>query len=208
MPLDSFQFQFLTKPEDLIREFSPTGEQYLISARLSGFAPTAFPNGLEGSPGEQLMSTDNIGVILVADTDLLADRLWVQVQNFFGQQLATPWANNGDLVSNALENLSGGEALISIRSRGRFSRPFDVVQDLRREAETRYLENANDLQERLAATEQKLSELQSVQGSGNLLVLSPEQENALADFQQEKYAIRKQLRDVRHQLDRDIEQLC
>ena len=75
------------------------------------------------------MSTDNIGVILVADTDLLADRLWVQVQNFFGQQLATPWANNGDLVSNALENLSGGEALISIRSRGRFSRPFDVVQD-------------------------------------------------------------------------------
>ena len=63
------------------------------------------------------------------------------------------------------------------------------------------------MQERLAATEQKLSELQSVQGSGNLLVLSPEQENALADFQQEKYAIRKQLRDVRHQLDRDIEQL-
>ena len=153
------------------------------------------------------MSTDNIGVILVADTDLLADRLWVQVQNFFGQQLATPWANNGDLVSNALENLSGGEALISIRSRGRFSRPFDVVQDLRREAEVRYLENANDLQERLAATEQKLSELQSVQGSGNLLVLSPEQENALADFQREKLIIRKQLRDVRHQLDRDIELL-
>ncbi len=207
MPLDSFQFQFLTNPEDLMREFSPTGEQYLISARLSGFAPTAFPNGLEGSTGKQLMSTDNIGVILVADTDLLTDRLWVQVQNFFGQQLATPWANNGDLVSNALENLSGGEALISIRSRGRFSRPFDVVQDLRREAEARYLENANNLQERLAATEQKLSELQSVQGSGNLLVLSPEQEVALADFQDEKYAIRKQLRDVRHQLDRDIKQL-
>ena len=207
MPLDAFQFQFLTNPEDLMREFSPTGEQYLIAARLSGFAPTAFPDGLEGYSGEHLISSDNIGVILVADTDLLADRLWVQVQNFFGQQLATPWANNGDLVSNALENLSGGEALISIRSRGRFSRPFDVVQDLRREAEARYLENANDLQERLAATEQKLSEIQSAQGSGDLLVLSPEQESALEDFQREKLIIRKQLRDVRHQLDRDIELL-
>ena len=207
MPLDAFQFQFLTNPEDLMREFTPTGEQYLVAARLTGFAPTAFPNGLEGSPGKHLMSTDNISVILVSDTDMLTDRMWVQVQNFFGQQLATPWANNGDMVSNALENLSGGEALISIRSRGRFSRPFDVVQNLRREAEARYLENANDLQARLAATEQKLTEIQSGQGAGELLVLSSEQEEAIAEFQQEKYTIRKQLRDVRHQLDRDIELL-
>ena len=63
------------------------------------------------------------------------------------------------------------------------------------------------MQERLAATEQKLSEIQSAQGSGDLLVLSPEQESALEDFQREKLIIRKQLRDVRHQLDRDIELL-
>ena len=35
----------------------------------------------------------------------------------------------------------------------------------------------------------------------------PEQEEALVQFQQEKLKIRKQLRDVRHQLDRDIELL-
>ena len=82
-----------------------------------------------------------------------------------------------------------------------------MVQDLRREAEARYLENANDLQARLTETEQKLTELQSAQGEGNLLVLAPEQEEALLRFQQEKLKIRKQLRDVRHQLDRDIELL-
>ena len=207
MPLDSFQFQFLSNPEDLLRSFSPTGERYVVAARLTGSASTAFPDGLEDVEGEQLMSSENISVILVADTDVLSDRMWVQVQNFFGQRIASPWANNGDLVINSLDNLSGGAALISIRSRGRFTRPFDVVQDLRREAEARYLENANDLQTRLTETEQKLTELQSAQGEGNLLMLTPEQEEALVQFQQEKLKIRKQLRDVRHQLDRDIELL-
>ena len=207
MPLDSFQFQFLSNPEDLLRSFSPTGDRYVVAARLTGSASTAFPDGLEDVEGEQLMSSENISVILVADTDVLSDRMWVQVQNFFGQRIASPWANNGDLVINSLDNLSGGAALISIRSRGRFTRPFDVVQDLRREAEARYLENANDLQTRLTETEQKLTELQSAQGEGNLLILTPEQEEALVQFQQEKLKIRKQLRDVRHQLDRDIELL-
>ena len=207
MPLDSFQFQFLSNPEDLLQAFSPTGERYVVAARLTGSASTAFPDGLEDVEGEQLMSSDSISVILVADTDVLSDRMWVQVQNFFGQRIASPWANNGDLIINSLDNLSGGASLISIRSRGRFTRPFDVVQDLRREAEARYLENANDLQARLTETEQQLTELQSAQGEGNLLVLTPEQEEALVQFQQEKLKIRKQLRDVRHQLDSDIEVL-
>ncbi len=207
MPLDSFQFQFMSDPQDLMRAFSPTGEQYVVAARISGSAPSAFPDGIENSEGEHLTQTQDINVILVADTDMLADRLWVQVQNFFGQRIASPWANNGEMVINALDNLSGGASLISIRSRGRFTRPFDVVQDLRREAEASYQESADDLQAQLAETEQQLTELQSAQSEGNLFGLSPEQEQALVQFQQEKLKIRKQLRDVRHRLDSDIELL-
>jgi ABC-type uncharacterized transport system involved in gliding motility auxiliary subunit len=207
MPLDALQFQFLSDPSDLMKGFKPTGEQYMVAARLMGTAPSAFPEGLENSEGTTLTETSDLNVILVADTDMLSDRLWVQVQNFFGQRIASPFANNGDMMINALDNLSGGTSLISIRSRGRFTRPFDVVQDLRREAEARYLEKANDLQAQLTATEQQLSDLQTSQGENNLLVLSPEQEAALVEFQQEKLKIRKQLRDVRHQLDSDIEVL-
>jgi len=207
MPLDSFQFQFLRNPADLQKTFSPTGERYLIAVRLSGKARSAFPDGIDGYDGELVSETEDLNVILVADTDLLSDRLWVQVQNFFGQQIATPWANNGDLIVNALDNLGGSSALISIRSRGRFTRPFGVVQDLRREAETRYLQNANDLQARLAETESKLGELQSTTSNENILSLSPEQETAIIQFQDEKLRIRKQLRDVRHQLNEDIDTL-
>ena len=207
MPMEALQFQFLSDPNDLMKGFEPTGESYLVAARLSGSAPSAFPEGLEDSEGTVLTETDNLNVILVADTDILTDRMWVQVQEFFGQRIASPWANNGDMVINALDNLSGGASLISIRSRGRFSRPFDVVQDLRREAEASYLEKANDLQARLTETEQKLSDLQSTQNENNLLVLTPEQEEALVQFQQEKVKIRRELREVRHQLDSDIEVL-
>ena len=66
-------------------------------------------------------------MIVVADTDLLSDRMWVQVQDFFGQRIPQPWADNASFVINSLDNLSGSDALISVRSRGRFSRPFEVV---------------------------------------------------------------------------------
>jgi len=207
MPMESLQFQFLSDPADLQRSFKPSGEQYLVAARLTGAAASAFPEGLEGVEGESIGSTKAINVVVVADTDLLTDRLWVQVQNFFGRRLAAPFADNGAFVVNALDNMTGSSALISVRSRGRYSRPFDVVLGLKREAEARYLESANNLQARLTETEQKLSELQRSKEEQNLLTLSPEQQSALEQFQNQKVEIRKQLRDVRHQLDKDIEAL-
>ena len=207
MPLDAFQFQFLRDPADLQKGFKPTGERYPIAVRIGGPALSAFPEGIGSSEVSLLKKAEFINVILVADTDILSDRLWVQVQNFFGQQIASPWANNGDLVTNAVDNLFGSTDLISIRSRGRFSRPFDLVQDLRREAETQYLDKANELQAQLADTERNLSELQKQRQETNQLGLSVEQQAELARFEDEKLRIRKELRDVRHQLDQDIESL-
>ena len=101
----------------------------------------------------------------------------------------------------------GSNDLISIRSRGRYTRPFDVVQDLKREAEARYLQSAELLQLELAETEQRLVELEGQKTTDGLLTLSPEQALALEDFQDRKLSIRKQLREVRHGLDRDIQGL-
>ena len=154
-----------------------------------------------------LTGTDKLNVIVVADTDILTDRLWVQVQNFFGQTIASPWANNGDFVLNSVDNLLGGSELISIRSRGRFSRPFTVVESLRLAAQSKYQKSADTLQRELEETEAELNEVESSQSDQNLLALSPEQEQAITQFQDEKLRIRKQLRDVRHQLDKDIEGL-
>ena len=114
MPVDSKRLALLQNPEELIRELQPTGQRYAMAARISGPAETAFANGIEGRK-DGLKSADNINVIVVADTDLLSDRMWVQVQDFFGQRMPQPWADNASFTINALDNLSGSDALISVR---------------------------------------------------------------------------------------------
>ena len=196
------QLQFLQNPEDLMQSFSQGGEARPIAVRLSG--PATLETGLEG---DAPVEVPNLDLILVSDTDVLSDRLWVQVQNFFGQQVATAFADNGSLLTNLVDYFAGSQDLISVRSRGRFTRPFEVVQSLRREAETQYLASAEQLQLELNETERQLSDLESQQESDGVLRLSDEQQAALARFQDEKLRIRKALRDVRHRLDQDIDQL-
>jgi ABC-type uncharacterized transport system involved in gliding motility auxiliary subunit len=167
---------------------------------------SAFPNGIEGRK-DGLKAADNVNLIVVADTDMLSDRMWVQVQDFFGQRVPQPWADNSGFAINALDNLAGSDALISVRSRGRFSRPFDVVEKLQRDAEVQFREREQELQQRLTDTEQKLAALQQNQDPAQVLELTPEQQATLQQFVQEKLRIRKELREVRFQLNADIEDL-
>ncbi|NWL78252.1 ABC transporter [Pseudomonas taiwanensis] len=206
MPFDVQRFGMLSDPEELIRELKPTGERYTLAARISGPAQSAFPEGIEGRK-DGLKSAENINVIAVADTDILSDRMWVQVQDFFGQRVPQPWADNSGFAINALDNLAGSDALISVRSRGRYSRPFDVVEKLQRDAEVKFREQEQVLQQRLADTEQKLASLQQNQDPTKALELTPEQQATLQQFVQEKLRIRKELRDVRFQLNANIEDL-
>ncbi len=128
------------------------------------------------------------------------------MQNFFGQRITQPWADNGAFVHNITEQYLGSSDLINIRSRGRFARPFEVVQDIQQAAEKAYLDNERALQQQLIETEQQLAQLEQ-QREKESMTLSAEQEAALSRFQQEKLRIRKALRDVQHALNKDIENL-
>jgi len=206
MPFDVAQLALLQDPEDILRELKPTGEQYSLAARIEGPAQSAFPEGIEGQK-DGLKQAANINLIVVADSDILSDRLWVQVRELFGQRLAQPWADNGSFVANALDNLSGSDALISIRSRGRSARPFTRVEALRREAEVAFREKEQALQQRLDETEQRLSELQQQQDPSKVFELSAQQKAALQQFIDQRIALRKELREVRYQLNANIEAL-
>jgi ABC-type uncharacterized transport system involved in gliding motility auxiliary subunit len=211
------RFAFLTDPASLRDGFQPTGERYVIAARLSGKLKTAFPNGKPAAGAGPAPVAANIvalkestqpaNIVVVADTDLLTDNLWVRNQSFFGQRFATAWANNGDFVFNAIDNLTGNADLISIRGRASFVRPFERVESLRRDAEGRFRTKEQELQQQLRDTEQKLTELQSRRSDQSSLILTPEQEKELARFQDEKVRIRKELREVQHGLDQDIQHL-
>lgn len=214
---------FMADPEELSRGFKAEGKKLILAARITGKVKTAFPDGRpkkeekpeEGKPEESdddttpplKESKEPINVVVVADTDLLADQFWVRVQNFFGQRLAVPQAANATFVNNALDNLTGSNDLISVRNRGNFSRPFTKVQAIQKEAEQRFREKEKELLTRLQETEQKISSLQNKKQEGNVLILSAEQRQEIANFRNEKIKIRKELRDVQHELQKNIEQL-
>jgi ABC-type uncharacterized transport system involved in gliding motility auxiliary subunit len=240
------RFSFLPDPAALQRDFAPTGEQYVIAARLSGNFPSAFPDGPPSplevddpddddektqddraetanvdpaevddesaasgtSPAAHLAEASGAGnVIVVADVDILSDRMWVQIQDFFGQQIANAFADNGTFVTNALDNLSGSNDLIDVRSRASYSRPFTRVADLRVQAEARFQETEQNLQRELEDTERRLGELQSSrEDSGNIL-MTEEQQAEIDRFIDRRAEIRQELRAVQRGLDRDIERL-
>ena len=154
-------------------------------------------------------SKGDIHVVIVADTDVLSDRLWVQTQDFMGQTVAAPFADNGSFATNVVDNLAGSADLISVRSRGQFSRPFTRVEALQRKAELSLRAKEKELQSQLDETEKQLNELQNKKPGDDKqqLTLSHEQENAVKQFIEQKLSIRKQLREVQHQLGNDIERL-
>ena len=227
----------------ILKDFQPSGESYVMAARLSGPVKTAFPAGQpaesdqdkaarekaekeraakaadEGEPLKpiektvkpQLMESKGpIQAVVVADADMLQDRFWVQLQDVFGQTVQMPVSNNMDLVTNALDNLTGSNDLISLRSRGVSQRPFERVVELQRDAEIRLRAKEQELQEQREQTEKKISDLQrpgQTPGQGANVVLSPAQQEEIEKFKSELLKIRRDLRGVQLDLRKDISSL-
>jgi ABC-type uncharacterized transport system involved in gliding motility auxiliary subunit len=222
MLVDQAKIQFMPDPERLLAEYVPGGRVLTLAARVRGPAQTAFPEGRPKPPTQEpeeaaaetlaeapglTESTQPIEVLVVADADLLGDDLWVQMQNFFGQRVALPIASNGDFVVHALDNLSGNNDLISLRNRASFDRPFERIEAIRKEAEQRLLAREQQLQDELSQTERRLSELQSKKDDKSSMILSPEQRAEIERFQEQRVATRKELREVRHDLNKDIDRM-
>jgi len=213
-PIPAQRFNALTDPATLRDGFKPTGTRYALAARITGPVESAFPQGAPpdqkaaaGPPAGHLAKAASANIVIVADTDLLMDYMWVQTREVFGQRVAQAFANNGDFVANILDNLSGTSALISVRGRATFSRPFERVEALRRQADDRLRGKALELQAELQQTEAKLTELQGKRNDQSSLMLSPEQEAELKRFVAEKARVRKELRETQRGLDVDIDRL-
>ncbi len=232
MLMDAGLLEDVTDPSVLFDEFVSAEQSFTIAARVSGIVESAFPEGRpvlveesseatedaadadavateEAEPVADHIARSNgeVNILVFADTDMLTDRLWVQVAQFLGQRVPQPFANNGDVVINALENLSGGAALTSIRSRGRYSRPFTRVIQLQREADDRLRSEEAVLLESLAATEQSLAELNQTEDGELIGQITPEIQAEVDTFNAEMLLTRRRLRDVQYQLTADIERL-
>lgn len=212
---------------ELRRDFTPTNEKYDFAVRISGVFKTAFPGdkpdkdqkNSSDTPGNS--SDKNAGkkekslkegkekstIIIVADTDMLFDGYYVDMQNFMGFNISHIFNDNLNFLLNTSEMLSGNEDLISIRSRGKFGRPFTRVLALEKKAQAKWLNQEQELARKAEETNRKLRELEHQKDTSQEFILSEKQEAEIKKFQQEKQVINKELKKVRRRLRADIESL-
>lgn len=217
--------QDMPNPQALMDAFKSEDKQFTLAARFNGKVKSAFPDGppppdpkdaerpadpnkpkLERKP-HVAESQESINLIVVGDTDFITARFWMQEQRFFGQSVATPIANNADFVVNALDNLSGSEDLISLRSRGLSARPFYRIIEIRNKAEESYRTKEQELQTRLKALQEKVSKLKINDEEGTQALLTTQQRRDFDQSRAELLSVRKELRDVQLALRQDIERL-
>lgn len=189
----------------IARDFVASGEQHIILARISGPAKSAYG---ERAAAEDGILEGDIQVVVGSDADLFDDRFWVRIVNLLGQQIPQPIAGNGALVLGLVEHMAGSEALLLLRPRGVTTRPFTVVEDIRRRAEARYLAEEQVLTQELEAAEARLAQLEGERsGDGSQALFSPEQEAEIDRFRVQMVETRRALREVKRGLRADIDHL-
>ncbi len=195
-------------PDVMQKNFESAGKVENLAVRIEGNAKSAFPGGLDASANANHLdeSPEGINVIVVADVDTLADRLWIQRQRMFGQEIAIPFGSNGNFALNVLENLSGNNDLISIRSRGVSERPFKVLEDLAKAASEKFQQREQELQDRIDEIQQEINELTQSSNDGQLS-LTTELRSRINEAREESIKAGSELREVRRNLDQDQENL-
>ena len=201
----------------LIDEIKRGRNAPVIATRVVGKLTSAFKakpkdSKFEGKALEK--SSKDANIILVGDADMLMDRNWVQKRNILGTQVAQAFANNGDFIINALEQMAGGPALTDLRGRGVSWRPFERIQAMEADASKKYSAQQQKLTKKMKDTQQKLAQLSRTSATKGAAksktrkqVLSANQLKTIEKFKSELLATREQLRTVQFDLRRDVDSM-
>ena len=193
-------------PIKLINNFKPTGIRYDFGVKLSGKTSSNF-NDFEFKNENHIDSSKDISVVLFSDADFIRNAFWARIQKFLDTNVIEATSDNGSLVTNVFDSMTGYDDFIDLRNKEAPFRPFVVVQKLQAEAEQKYLGQEQQLQTQLDET---LAKIQNLSGGrdAETVDLSDKQLMELANFQLEVEKKRQQLREVRRNLSKDIDTLA
>jgi ABC-type uncharacterized transport system involved in gliding motility auxiliary subunit len=212
---------------NIAKDFKASGTAYALAIRLTGKFKTAFPAGKpeekkedekkEGDkdkkPEEKTAKADDslkeskqdTTVILVGDADMLFDNVALrQTPTPFGM-LSQPMNGNLNFAQNAVEQLTGDNNLIGVRSRATQNRPFTRIKDMELEANKKFQSEIKQYEEKAADAQRKINELQQQKkDKDQRFILSPEQTAELAKLRKEEAEARKRLKKVQKDLRKEV----
>lgn len=199
--------QEVQDPINLINNFNPSGIVYDFAVKVGGNAVSNFENFENKYSNHLSQSSENLNVIVFSDADFIRSPYWARVQRFLNSTVIEESSDNGTLVSNIMDVLTGFDDFVDLRNKETPFRPFTVVQKLQAEAEKQYLGQEQELQQKLELALQEIKNLSGGRDNENVQ-LSDSQMEELALFQLEVEKTRKELREVRRNLNKEIDALA
>ena len=199
--------QEVQDPINLINNFNPSGIVYDFAVKVGGNAVSNFENFENKYANHLSQSSENLNVIVFSDADFIRSPYWARVQRFLNSTVIEESSDNGTLVSNIMDVLTGFDDFVDLRNKETPFRPFTVVQKLQAEAEKQYLGQEQELQQKLELALQEIKNLSGGRDNENVQ-LSDSQMEELALFQLEVEKTRKELREVRRNLNKEIDALA
>ena len=211
-----------TQGEPAVRGFAASNKELNLAVKLTGKFKTAFPSGRpdegqkpgltkDGKPAPEVLKEARAdgAVVLVGDSDLIADGAAVQVQEIFGQRVMVPINGNLAFAQALVEQMAGDANLITLRSRADAARPFIVVRELEAKAQQQYFGKLKELQDSLTETQDKLKAMQKGGETAGkaATVVTPEQQKELDNFKRKATETKIALKDMRKKLRADSEAL-
>jgi len=197
-----------------------------LAVRLTGPLVSAFPDGAPDpdlpddpiyaelaraaaaeAPPHMSTSARDADIIILSDADMLDDGLHLDLQS------GVPYADNAALIMNALDSLSGGSELMSLRARAPGHRPMVTVEKMREEAQSRFFAEQARLELRLTNSQQRLEELQTIGAAGGFFdgdvgsELNDGERAELAKLREDIVTTRGRLRQIERDFRKDIDDL-
>ena len=209
----------MQNPDQVRDDFKASGAKKLLSLRLSGKFPSAFPDGKpqsdddeadedEGDEEEEEENTEDVhlaeatkpaAVYLFADADFISPQF--ALDRRFGMALAN---HNLPLALNVVEQASGDSALIAIRSRASSERPFTKINDIEDEAQSKIVDRMKQLNDRISEIGQQTMTLKQGPDGNLTLVMTEEDRKRYEKLQEEEKNARREIRDLRIQAKREV----
>jgi len=211
-----YELMILDAPT-LMRKFADGAKPETMGYLLTGRFKSSFPNGIEvevaasqdGSSeepadpnGEKTIkktitglkeAAQDCAVVVFADVDFISDSMAYQ-NSFFGKMVV---GDNSTLMLNAIDDLSGSNDLVSIRSRGNFKRPFVVVDEIERQAEAETAQEVEKINLQIAGFQSELQSIVSSAKEGEEQVIGSSIVQKKKELELKIHQAQRQLRQVR-----------
>lgn len=195
--------------ESLMKKFTDGAEPVKTAYLVTGRFKSAFPEGVDievdapadanepNAPPKKIKehiaglpeAKETCAVVVFADVDFLSDMIAYR-NTFFGTLII---GDNSALAMNAIDELCGSNELISIRSRGNFKRPFEVVDKIEEQAEAQTADQEAKINAEITRFE---NELRSILASAK----QGEEEIIGSSILQKKNELELKIRQAKKQL--------